>query len=785
MSGSGDTDTIIPFGSEVQKFAQKVSSTLARYKISISLTDANFNDWSPPIVEALQTLGYEQYLFDVNHQDNSLSTSKEDRLRLIITTWILSHMDASNARRTRNHLTGYTQGIAKVEYCPHRLWKYISEFHCTISESRLSVVSKIFYDLKQPRGDTVTAYLDTFSTVLAEYLKFGGTMDESQIARQLIGSLKSGYEVTVAIIYRTVDPLTFDSVASILRETDSEAGLTASPAIQACLASQTSRQGDTSRKPYPSRRAKCSETECLGPHLEANCFSRPENASKREKWIAERESERGGRSKSQKKSAATVRGMKTVGNPGANASMLSFHTSFCDISLNKATLVANSISPLAVWALLDTGASHHMFNDPTLFEASSVTLISDINQRLQLAGGDVSLAVKSKGTVHLKAGDESVFALTNCLYVPELSTNLIAGGALIRGQVRPMIHEASNEHFSLVKDDLALFNGVFSGNLMLLDLKPVRSSSSYHSSTAADANENLLHQRLGHLSKKYLRVMRTKDSVEGLGVVDNQSPVECTVCPLSKNTKQPHVSTRPRSLRFLENVHIDLSGINRCKGLNSEMYYILFCDDFSSFRHIYPLKSKTKEEVFSTIQKYIARTERQTGCLLRQFTLDGGGEFINSIMSEFCDESGISLHVTAAHTPEENGVSERGNRTVAQKARAMMIQSGVPLRFWFEACNTAVFLMNRTITAAVSGNRTPFEVWNFRKPSIKHLKVFGCQTFTLIRKDVRESKYSPVSSEGILLGFTDDNYNYRVYDFDSKKVITIHHATFNKSNFPC
>lgn len=73
-----------------------------------------------------------------------------------------------------------------------------------------------------------------------------------------------------------------------------------------------------------------------------------------------------------------------------------------------------------------------MFNDPTLFEASSVTPISDINQHLQLAGGDVSLAVKSKGTVHLKAGDDSVFALKNSLYVPELTKNLIAGGALIQ-----------------------------------------------------------------------------------------------------------------------------------------------------------------------------------------------------------------------------------------------------------------------------------------------------------------------------------------------------------------
>lgn len=786
MSGVGDSDTLVPFGSEVQKFAQKVSATLARYKISNDLTDTNFNDWSHPIVESLQTLGYEQYLTDAHYQDNSLSTAKEARLKLIIATWILSHMDATNARRTRNHLTVYTNGLSSIDYCPCRLWKFVNLHHCSISESKLNVVSKIFHELKQPRGDTVTAFLDTFETVLAEFLKFGGAMDESQIARLFIGSLKPGYEVTIAIIYRTVIPLTFEKVAGIFRESDSEAGLSASPAIQACLASQSGHQSSSLRKPGFYKRLKCTESECQGPHDEDECFAKPSNFSKRDKWISDREAERSGRGKSQRKSASTVRGVKIVGSASANTTMMSFCTTFGDISVNNISPLAASVSDnVKTWALLDTGASHHMFNDETLFEASSIKPITNLNQRLQLAGGGVSLAVKSTGTVHLRAGDGSVFALKNCLHVPELSKSLIAGGALIRGHVHTLINESSPDHFSLVKDDLAVFNGMFAGNLMLLDIIPVSPQLQSKASTVTDYCGTLHHQRLGHLSDKYLKLMKSRSSVDGLDdLVVNQN-VKCDICPLSKNTKTPHSGTRPRARRFLENVHVDLSGINRCRGLDQEMYYIMFCDDYSNYRHIYALKSKTKEEVFTTFQIYIAHVERQTGCLIRQFTVDGGGEFINSIMSDFCDESGISLHVTAAHTPEENGVSERGNRTVAQKARAMMIRSGVPLKFWYEACSTAVFLINRTVTSSLANNVTPFEMWNFRKPSVNHLKIFGCRAFTLIRKEVRESKYSPVSSIGILVGFTEDNFNYRVYDFDSRKIITSHHVSFDENSFPC
>jgi hypothetical protein len=113
-----------------------------------------------------------------------------------------------------------------------------------------------------------------------------------------------------------------------------------------------------------------------------------------------------------------------------------------------------------------------------------------------------------------------------------------------------------------------------------------------------------------------------------------------------------------------------------------------------------------------------------------------------------------------------------------------MIQAGLPSRFWYLACSTAVFLTNRTITKAVSEFRTPFEIWHFRKPSIHHLRVFGCQAFRLIRKELRESKFSPVSSEGVLVGFEQDNFNYLIYDLAENKCFISHHATFNESVYP-
>lgn len=125
---------------------------------------------------------------------------------------------------------------------------------------------------------------------------------------------------------------------------------------------------------------------------------------------------------------------------------------------------------------------------------------------------------------------------------------------------------------------------------------------------------------------------------------------------LSKYKQLPYKHTWARSLCCLENIHVDLSGIIWHKGLNSESYYILFCEDFSSYQHIYPLKSKEKMEVFVVFKCYIAMVERKTGEKVKQFTLDWGGEFINDTLGAELKDLEIVLHATAGHTPQQKRV---------------------------------------------------------------------------------------------------------------------------------
>ena len=75
--------------------------------------------------------------------------------------------------------------------------------------------------------------------------------------------------------------------------------------------------------------------------------------------------------------------------------------------------------------------------------------------------------------------------------------------------------------------------------------------------------------------------------------------------------------------------------------------------------------------------------------------------------------------------PQQNGVVERNNRSLEELARTMLNESGLPKYFWADAVYTASYVLNKTLIRPIL-KKTPYELYKGRKPSISHLRVFGC-----------------------------------------------------------
>lgn len=278
-------------------------------------------------------------------------------------------MNVDNARRSRSHLTSYDDSIMTITYDPYRLWKFINSYHCSITEARLTVITSTLHSLKQKLSDSLSTHLDNFNIVLNEFYKFFGQMSKTQATRLLISSLRPEYDTTVKMIYMTVKELTIQKVSNILLESEVQSGGWANSAVFQ-LSSHAASTESISGNQF--RRSKCTQAVCVGPHDRQECFKLSQNSEKKATWIAKQEAGCVARSQGRSVNKTGVCGVKTVKAPMAHsATIMLFYVSFDNVSLQessvKASYVTSPDGDPGTWALLDTGACHHMFNDESMF----------------------------------------------------------------------------------------------------------------------------------------------------------------------------------------------------------------------------------------------------------------------------------------------------------------------------------------------------------------------------------------------------------------------------------
>ncbi|KAJ8875672.1 hypothetical protein PR048_023570 [Dryococelus australis] len=84
-------------------------------------------------------------------------------------------------------------------------------------------------------------------------------------------------------------------------------------------------------------------------------------------------------------------------------------------------------------------------------------------------------------------------------------------------------------------------------------------------------------------------------------------------------------------------------------------------DDFSRFRLVYYMKQKS--EVPEKLRQFLKETQ-VIGHVIKEFLNDNRGEFDSCAVREILRENGIKQRLTMLYTLEQNGCSEKENRTL-------------------------------------------------------------------------------------------------------------------------
>ncbi|GJS31696.1 ribonuclease H-like domain-containing protein [Tanacetum coccineum] len=161
---------------------------------------------------------------------------------------------------------------------------------------------------------------------------------------------------------------------------------------------------------------------------------------------------------------------------------------------------------------------------------------------------------------------------------------------------------------------------------------------------------------------------------------------------------------------------------------------------------------------------------------------DNGTEFKNNDMNQFNGMKGIKREFSVARTPQQNGVNERKNRTLIEAARTMLADSLLPTTFWAKAVSTVCYVQNRVLVTKPH-NKTPYELFHGRPPSISFMRPFGCPVTILNNLDPL-GKFDGKADEGLFVGYSINSKAFRVFNTRTRKVEENLHITFleNKPN---
>lgn len=433
------------------------------------------------------------------------------------------------------------------------------------------------------------------------------------------------------------------------------------------------------------------------------------------------------------------------------------HTKSTDGSQQKGLLVQVNGHCNGSWKG-DSGSSSHMTRDRNSF----INLVL-FDHEINVTVGDGSkMVAKGRGTVVAELFNGTIWTqreIQNVLWIPNLcEEGLISLGVLTERGFKVELEGRKLKVFD--KDKIILVGIRGTNNLYSLKIR-------VNAEVAHVAVERLKvwHERLAHISPKTIGKMAKLEIVDGLGKIDLNENYFCDGCAMGKMQKQPYKSKLTKSEEVGAVIHADLCGKMEIESLSRSRYYLELKDEASGYTKVYFIR--TKDQVLEKLKQFVADQRSETGKVMKTFFSDRGTEFDNDKVKHFFLQNGIKHLMSAAYNPQQNGRAERENRTLVDHARCMLYAKGLPKELWAEAVNTAVHTLNRI--PATGEDKTPYEKWFNKRPSVKHLRVFGTTCYTLIPKQLRK-KWEAKSRKGKLVGYTDTDKNFRIWDEERRRV---------------
>ena len=614
-------------------------------------------------------------------------------------------------------------------------WKGLEATYEVKNTSSLLYLIRRFWTVQMSEGDSIVTHIGKLREMADQLSSIGEKVSDINFVMALLGSLPESYR-TLVVTLGTWTPaqLTLQVVTAQLLQHESHDKNVGSTSEAALAAGNKSKphshiHNDAGNSHDHKKNAKCRYCGKKG-HYERECRTK------------EKDKKSGKLKKPFQKQQANTVDKK-------------------DQEDGSVFVAALSVTMSDKEWYIDSGASQHMTGIRSWFSTYENI---PLGPKVYL-GDDTGLAIKGKGNISFQFPNNVRKDVHDILHVQGLAKNLLS--------VSKMTDQGYEVSFKadtcLMKRDNTVIKGVRSGSLYKLLGTSVEKKTSLISEERLTMNKaDLWHQRFGHLGISGLRKLQIDDMVTHLDLGKHTELEFCEGCVYGKQHRDAFPTKgATRATKLLELIHSDVNGFMRTTSHGGAKYFVTFIDDFSRKTFVYFMQQKS--EVFSKFKIFKALVEKQTGLDIQKLRSDNGGEYTSKAFTKFCEHHGIERQFSTPYTPQQNGVAERKNRTLFESARCMLQHKQLSNAFWAEAINTATYVLNRAPTTAVEG-KTPEEVWSGTKPSVQHLRVFGCDAYAHV-PDEKRTKLDSKSRKCIFLGYVEGTKCYRLYDTENGSII--------------
>lgn len=431
--------------------------------------------------------------------------------------------------------------------------------------------------------------------------------------------------------------------------------------------------------------------------------------------------------------------------------------------------ISQSLDILGV-ILIDTGCSQHIFHDLKSFEEGSITYFGPNDDVRHISGiGGSLIRPMGVGTAKFEVaihGRKEELFLKRALYCPELKANLISVSQLLDKGARIALEKHGCVVTGRNGDTIAEARADY--GLSLLKTWTDHQHALLNYSSSPKPIERMWHERMAHLGIQNLRKLQTMST----GIDLSHTLAEdctCEACLKGRMRDVPHREQLAKDAKHpYEIIFSDVEGKMPMVGHNGAEYFVTFTDAFTKESEIYTMKYRS--EVPSKYRQYKASKERD-GRKIRRLHADGAREYISDDFQLELANEGTAFSYSTAYSQQQNGVAERLNRTLVEKAASMMKNEFVELHgsWWPEAIRHANYLRNRSPVTGL--DTTPIQAATGEVPDLAHIRVWGS---TCWYREGSQKRFKTLvddkANKGTLVGY-ESPHVFRVVNSKGKLIL--------------